>query len=1588
MGSVKRICSFMLILCMSVLVSEVAFAGTPHLVFGTVVNSDGSTPAASDIEITAYISTRTDEVLSTPTTANYDGATWGLDTGNFATSWSAENGDVLVVSLLNTTNFEGGQVQVTLTNAGADDAGAVTLAALTPTALTITPSSAAVQSGSTQQFTAVATFDGISGTPDVSSSATWTSSDTDKGTITATGLLTAVHTGTTDVTATFGSLTSAASTVTVSAGAADASSSAVSASTDPVTVSADGSNSATVTVSLYDANLNPVTSETVTITLSGSGNSIDGTAYSAPVALATTTNASGQVTFQLSSTTAQDVTVTAAAGGTTITDTAVVTFAAGSFSASSSTVVAAPSSVTTDGGATATITVTLIDALGNVVPSQTVTLEASGSSNTIVQPASVTDGSGQTSGTIASTLAESKTVTAKVGADTVGTCTVTFVPGAASQIALAAGKTTLASDSKGNTTMTATVLDANGNTVVGDSSTVVTFAIADGSGADGVKLAFADGATNPATVTNGVATIGIVSVAGTVTTPPNVDTVTATSAPVLTPVPVAGIDINIVNFSIEVSAPAAPFYAASTGIHLVTSASTPTTATLAGVGSVTGDYSWALTGDGAISSTTADSITFTSPESITGDSTTATITLTSVSDSALSDTITVTVYNPLAVTAPTTAIGVAVGGTSTVTASGGTGTYGFESSNTAAATIDAATGVITPVTAGTLTVNVKDTTYGDFATANGFRATTAQIEIVAPIAISGVTVVDAATSTTFTATGGTGTVVWSASAGTIDSSTGEYTAPAVASGNQAVTITATDATYSDVLTTQAVSVYAAANIDLAADYVDGTPSTYPMLKFTTNTTLTAADDTRNYTWAVTAWDGASAGSITGTTFTLVPDVLFGVSGAGVYTVTLTDSDNSALAAGTLRVRVPMKIAATVGDVAGIYKTDTDTGDTFTVTGGPSVNDYLFTALDVNGNAAAADTVGTFTTSTATSNSDVFTFATISELTGFQVQVSLDSSSTDTNTVRLIADGLGSVSTPVYWVMPVVTVTGTVVDANGDPLVGVTVTPTFDATLASQTTDFNGDFTFATALDDVGVAYKFQLHLVNYIDKVVTSTEIAAGDVTLESLGAGGTITGVITAGATPTTGITVKVKADGSYITDSAGAAITVYADPAGAYSFPVPEAFANAATYTVEARKTGYIFGDYDSGTDQGILTGVAVGDTTANLTLNPVTIITVTPVVTFSDDGDDTNDNVQVKITADAGGTAFAGTVTEISVTDSADAAVTLDAFASAGANTWSFTHDAYENFTITIKADAGDDNDVDSGYVATKTWSYVKSVTVPVVTAIANPVIAGGTATSGTTGITLPPGGLTGEVIDTVTVVIGQADASSAGATLITGSEIVEVDLIDASGAELDNSTIGRIEITMAFDPTVVTVGSLESGSYVIYHAADMSALVAGTAIAVPVSQIVGDVDYTNGLVTFWVDHLSAFGLGLPASIASAAVDNGGSSSCFIATAAYGSPMEKHVMVLRKFRDRYLLPNSIGKAFVQAYYHYSPPFANFIAQHDVLRGIVRVALLPLVGMGYVALYLSPLQIMLLGMVMVVFGIALATMRARRKEHLDPAG
>jgi hypothetical protein len=76
------------------------------------------------------------------------------------------------------------------------------------------------------------------------------------------------------------------------------------------------------------------------------------------------------------------------------------------------------------------------------------------------------------------------------------------------------------------------------------------------------------------------------------------------------------------------------------------------------------------------------------------------------------------------------------------------------------------------------------------------------------------------------------------------------------------------------------------------------------------------------------------------------------------------------------------------------------------------------------------------------------------------------------------------------------------------------------------------------------------------------------------------------------------------------------------------------------------------------------------------------------------------------------------------------------------------------------------------------------------------------------------------------------------------------------------------------------------------------------------------------------------------------SGGGGGCFIATAAYGSPLAPEVEQLRHIRDRYLLSFGLGRHLVAVYYRLSQPLAAIIAHSPVLRAFTRVALTPVLA------------------------------------------
>jgi Invasin, domain 3/Bacterial Ig-like domain (group 1) len=275
-------------------------------------------------------------------------------------------------------------------------------------------------------------------------------------------------------------------TVTFAAGAVSAARSTVAAS--PATVVADGTTTSTITVTLRDANDNPVSGKTVSLAQGGGSSTIS--------AAGGASSASGVVTFTVKNTVAQAVTYTATdtTDSVVIAQTATVTFIAGAVSAARSTVVASPASVVADGSTTSTITVTLRDANDNPVSGKTVTLTQGAATSTISAASGPSSAGGAVTFTVTATVAQVVTYTATDTTDGVAvaqTTTVTFTTGTgnATHSTVIASPTTVVADGATTSTITVTLKDVNDNPVSGRTVTLA-------QGGGGSTISVASGASS------------------------------------------------------------------------------------------------------------------------------------------------------------------------------------------------------------------------------------------------------------------------------------------------------------------------------------------------------------------------------------------------------------------------------------------------------------------------------------------------------------------------------------------------------------------------------------------------------------------------------------------------------------------------------------------------------------------------------------------------------------------------------------------------------------------------------------------------------------------------------------------------------------------------------------------------------------------------------------------------------------------------------------------------------------------------------------------------------------------------------------
>lgn len=105
------------------------------------------------------------------------------------------------------------------------------------------------------------------------------------------------------------------------------------------------------------------------------------------------------------------------------------------------------------------------------------------------------------------------------------------------------------------------------------------------------------------------------------------------------------------------------------------------------------------------------------------------------------------------------------------------------------------------------------------------------------------------------------------------------------------------------------------------------------------------------------------------------------------------------------------------------------------------------------------------------------------------------------------------------------------------------------------------------------------------------------------------------------------------------------------------------------------------------------------------------------------------------------------------------------------------------------------------------------------------------------------------------------------------------------------------------------------------------------------------------------------------------------CFIATAAYGTPLEAELGTLRRFRDEMLMGSAAGRTIVHGYYQFGRFWASYIADKPALRAVVRVMLVPVVWFADLTLALGPE-----GALLALLAVFAAYRHLRRRAQVHP--
>ncbi len=190
-----------------------------------------------------------------------------------------------------------------------------------------------------------------------------------------------------------------------------------------------------------------------------------------------------------------------------------------------------------------------------------------------------------------------------------------------------------------------------------------------------------------------------------------------------------------------------------------------------------------------------------------------------------------------------------------------------------------------------------------------------------------------------------------------------------------------------------------------------------------------------------------------------------------------------------------------------------------------------------------------------------------------------------------------------------------------------------------------------------------------------------------------------------------------------------------------------------------------------------------------------------------------------------------------------------------------------------------------------------------------------------------------------------------------------------ADIDNgwlSPIGLIELK-SLDPTqmgnnhqVLAWGYKLDGTDLTIHVYDPNipnddSVTMSLSIADP--QHTTDVTYSDPTIKIWCFFHPEYSFSSPPPPPPPPTPTPIPNKCFIATAAYGSPLAPEVDFLRHFRDNVIRKTRSGAEFYdrfyEQYYRVSPPIADLMRQDEKLRDVIEWSLVtPIVNYFQLAL------------------------------------